>query len=461
MKRFNFLNPTTATAKPKRTASTRTFMLVSLVSLVSVPAMAPLAWAAETAGAAVFSPDEMTGEDSIIPAAFRGDTWNSDLTILYQDLDEVLRQSVLVTGRSNRARVPKARPAAGSHIVRGTKGRSAMEGNRVLFPALHNQKNLALLSAIRKDLESVPDQLPLRLLKKEEQLAYWLNLYNVTLLEQIALIYPKSRLKGEFRGKNSLWDKKLLRVAGIDLSLNDIQHRIIIPKFKNPLVMYGMFQGFVGGPNIRNEAYTGEKVYDQLKENAREFVNSNRGMFMRERHLRVSHLYRVNEALFPNWERDLKKHLMHFANRNYRDRVRKSARIAPQTTDYNIADIYNGSAGRSSAYSTNPAAFLGAFEAVGYGSQASGDGGNGNSAVSGAFAGSDGGANAGIFTPQMTGASREGGRFPSHVMQYLMRIKARNDAKEGEVTIEELDRAPSTAKDDKPESQQHSTETLR
>lgn len=385
--------------------------------------------------AGVASADTMH-ENSMVPEPFRGSSAESDFSILYEDLDFVLRQIVLVTGRSDRSRPSQVRPAAGSRIVRGAKGRFSLEGNRVHFPALAKKENLALLTRIRTELEAVPGQLPLKLLKEEEQLAYWLNLYNVTLLEQVALIYPETRLKRQFLGKKSLWKKKLLAVAGVSLSLNDIQHRIILPKFQNPLVMYGMFQGFVGGPNIRNEAYTGESVYRQLKENADEFINSNRGMHANERLLRISHLYTVNEALFPDWNRDLRAHLTAYANQSYRDRIRKASRLSPKVTGYDIADIYNGVTSRGSAMSTNPAAFLGSIEAAPYGSTATGHFG------AATFVATDGGALASMAMSKLQMASRDGGRFPIHVAQYLMKIDERNKKdREAEVSIEELDNA--------------------
>jgi len=403
-----------------------------------------------------------------IPAAFAGESPQSDFSVLYNDLDTVLRQIVLVTGRSDRSKPAQARPSAGSHIVRGTKSQFSLEGNRVHFPALAKEENVALLSQIRRELEAVPNQLPLHLLRKEEQLAYWLNLYNVTVLEQVALRYPKSSLRKLFKGKKSLWNKKLLTVAGHALSLNDIQHQIILPKFKNPLVMYGMFQGFVGGPNIRNEAYTGDKVFQQLKENAEEFVNSNRGMHTKERLMRVSHLYRVNETLFPNWERDLRRHLTHLASSSYyRDKLRKASRLSPKVTGFEIADIYGGSRSRGSAANTNSAAFLGAIEAASYGSQASGftnDGAGGGFTASGAgggFVSSDGGAIASKVVAHLQMGNRDGGRFPVHVVEYLMRVHERNNKREGEVTIEELEnKEKPESKEEKttPESQDQSAE---
>lgn len=374
-------------------------------------------------------------DPALVPSPFRGDTPDSDLSIRYDDLTMVLKQTVLDAGRSDRSRGGKARAAAASHIVRSNRSHYSLEGNRVMFTAFEDDAHLAFLTKIRNSLEAVPDTLPLRLLSRDEQLAYWLNLYNVTVLEQIAALYPEERLQRHYQGNGSLWDRKLLSVAGVALSLNDIHHKILIPKFDDPLVMYGLFQGFAGGPNIRRAAYDGKRVKHQLQDNAEEFINSNRGVHRRDRLLKVSHLYDVNAALFPNFEQDLKAHLLRFVSDGYRERIASSSRITTSITNYAIADIHNGYKGRGSAVSTNPAALLGAIRSSGNGTTAEGHFGPST------YISNDGGAMTATLMPRMQTLSQYGGRFPNHVVQYLKKIDARRRASEqdGEVTVEEMD----------------------
>ena len=74
----------------------------------------------------------------------------------------------------------------------------------------------------------------------------------------------------------------------------------------DPLIIYGLYQGNIGGPNIRRTAYTGKDVYRALKNNATEFINSNRGTYSKdERVFEVSVLYDRNRAYFPDFDADL------------------------------------------------------------------------------------------------------------------------------------------------------------
>ena len=51
---------------------------------------------------------------------FRGDDPKSELSINYDDLSALLEQTVLDTGMSDRKEASKARPTAGSRIIRGS-----------------------------------------------------------------------------------------------------------------------------------------------------------------------------------------------------------------------------------------------------------------------------------------------------------------------------------------------------
>eukprot|EP00658_Telonema_sp_P-2_P061454 TRINITY_DN50153_c0_g1_i4.p1 TRINITY_DN50153_c0_g1~~TRINITY_DN50153_c0_g1_i4.p1 ORF type:complete len:147 (+),score=17.35 TRINITY_DN50153_c0_g1_i4:118-558(+) len=111
--------------------------------------------------------------------------------------------------------------------------------------------SLRILEQIKTELEAIPEQAPLRLWTKNEQLAYWLNLHNITIIIELTKQYPMKSLRPLLKGSRkepALWDQKLMTVSGIPLSLNDV-HDILVEKWDSTLVMYGLFQGYVGGPN--------------------------------------------------------------------------------------------------------------------------------------------------------------------------------------------------------------------
>jgi hypothetical protein len=248
---------------------------------------------------------------SDVPEPFQGFDETSEFAIDYSDLTALLRMVVVDVGRSTR------RVAQPSADVTGTRMKSkikmtANEGNRFYFETFKKEEaSQEFLRGIQSSLEQLPTEAPLEHFSRDEQLAYWLNLYNVTVLNQVIAVYPKKNLKSLFRGKKSIFEKKLLTVAGVSLSLNDIQFTILKHNYDdNPLIMYGLYQGIIGAPNIRKTAYVGNDVYRALEDNAREFVNSNRGTYAKYAgEFRVSSFYDRNSAYFPNFNADLTQHL--------------------------------------------------------------------------------------------------------------------------------------------------------
>ncbi|SDE20099.1 DUF547 domain-containing protein [Kordiimonas lacus] len=361
--------------------------------------------------------------------AFQGDTPDSGFSVDYGDLSKILNQTVWETGHSDRANPGRVSARPGSRIVRGSRKNTRNEGNRVDFHSFLGD-NYSVMVALRQDLERIPENIPLRRFSRNEQLAYWLNLYNLTVLTQIAGIFPEEQLKRHYFSDGNdkgLWDEKVLTVGGVQLSLNDIHHKILIPKYRNPLIMYGLFQGVIGGPNIRDEAYTGQRVWDQLKANAREFVNSNRGARIRDRIIRTSYFYEVNEALFPDFDRDLKAHLYKHAKPHFADRISDaSSKIGTGQSNWFIADLYGGNRSIAAA-SVNPAALLNAFTGGGSGSEGySGQAGDamawGNMAIE--------------KNMSLT-------RFPIHVVESVRKVQFKNKKlREGDVQIEEYDEVP-------------------
>ena len=299
--------------------------------------------------------------ESEVPEPFQGFDNTSKFTIKYDDLTALLKTVVVDVGRSTREIAEPTQAKTGTRMKPKVKRLTSSEANRFYYETFEkNEAGRQLLAGIRDSLASVPTDAPLKYFSRDEQLAYWLNLYNVTLLNEIVAIYPKRDLKKLFKGKNSILDKKLLTVAGIPLTLNDIQFTILKQNYNNnPLIMYGLYQGYVGGPNIRRSAYTGADVYRALENNAIEFINSNRGTFSKdERTFRVSSLYDRNREYFPDFDTDLSKHLMAYLEGYERNGLQSASTIKPDIDDWTVTDLGGTYQDIGGSFATNNAALL-------------------------------------------------------------------------------------------------------
>ncbi|MDY0042938.1 MAG: DUF547 domain-containing protein, partial [Desulforhabdus sp.] len=102
----------------------------------------------------------------------------------------------------------------------------------------------------RKELDAYLDrlqQVKVTGLNRAEQKAYWINLYNALTMKVVLDHYPvksirdinlSSGLLGLFTG--GPWKAKLARVEGEELSLDDIEHRILRPIWRDKRIHYAV-----------------------------------------------------------------------------------------------------------------------------------------------------------------------------------------------------------------------------
>ena len=120
---------------------------------------------------------------------------------------------------------------------------------------------------------------PNTLADKNEKLAFWINAYNAYTLKVIVDNYPISSINDLHTGgriighllKKTVWDKDFVIINNKKMNLNHIEHEIIRVKFKDPRIHFALVCGAISCPPLRNEAYLGSKLNEQLDEQARIF----------------------------------------------------------------------------------------------------------------------------------------------------------------------------------------------
>lgn len=154
-------------------------------------------------------------------------------------------------------------------------------------------------------------------LSTNEAHAYWINLYNAVTLDVVADYYPVNSIKKINLGGGGLfgsgpWSRGLVTVQGTELSLDDIEHRIVRPIFSDPMSHYGVNCASYSCPNLYVKAYTGANVDAQLAQNARDYVNHERGVAVKSGRITSSKIYSWYADDFGG-KRQLKQHWGGFA----------------------------------------------------------------------------------------------------------------------------------------------------
>lgn len=175
-------------------------------------------------------------------------------------------------------------------------------------------KPLEFVGQYREFLE----QIPVSALNKDEQLAYWLNLHNIRVVEKIASHFSERGKIKKHRGTpgnpGDWWSEKSLTVEGVPISLEDIEQNILINHWKDPRVIYGLFYGVKGSAFNGAQGFSGNTVQRQLDTLAKQFVNNRRNVKVKKDRLELSSLYVWNkEQLFSNDEA-LLAHLKTYAS---------------------------------------------------------------------------------------------------------------------------------------------------
>ena len=229
-------------------------------------------------------------------------------SIDYSAMDLLLGTMVLNSGLSTRRTADKPSPTGGTNIIIGHTSPYRLEGNKIVFSRF-TPAYLNLISEYRQELEDISKQINIANLPRNEQLAFWTNLHNIAMIEQIALAYPvktPTKIKINIDGKDvPLNEAKILNVNDTKLSLRNIREDIVYKNWNDPIVQYGFFLGSVGSPSIQNFAYTGKNIQTLLNVNAYEFTNSLRGF----RKGFISAIYKDNASFFfPDFNNDVTEH---------------------------------------------------------------------------------------------------------------------------------------------------------
>ncbi len=110
------------------------------------------------------------------------------------------------------------------------------------------------------------------------------------------------------------WGKKLVRVEGEELSLDDIEHRILRPIWKDPRIHYAVNCAALGCPNLMPTAFTRSNTEELLERGARDYINSKHGArFDSDRRLIASSLYDWYQEDFGGDEASVIAHLRSYA----------------------------------------------------------------------------------------------------------------------------------------------------
>ncbi|WP_108650129.1 DUF547 domain-containing protein [Dongshaea marina] len=129
---------------------------------------------------------------------------------------------------------------------------------------------------------------------RDQQLAYWINLYNMLTVKVILQHYPVKSILDISPGvfSSGPWDEKLIKVEGQSLTLNDIEHRILRPIWNDPRIHAAVNCASIGCPDLRRAPFTGSHIDSELNQAFRHFVNSPKGVALSGSKVELSSIFK-------------------------------------------------------------------------------------------------------------------------------------------------------------------------
>lgn len=142
-----------------------------------------------------------------------------------------------------------------------------------------------------------------------ERLAFWINAYNAWTLKVVLDNYPLKSIKDLGADlvigtilKKTIWDKDLVVMnKKTEMSLNEIEHDII-REYLDARIHFAIVCAAKSCPLLRSEAFTGDKLGEQMEEQGRLFLSdTKKNQFdFEKKQLRLS-------KIFDWFEGDFKK----------------------------------------------------------------------------------------------------------------------------------------------------------
>lgn len=198
-----------------------------------------------------------------------------------------------------------------------------------------NESDLQRLAKYLDTLQTRdPSQWP-----REAALAYWINLYNAATLNLVLQNYPVKSIKDIGGFMKSPWRRKVVRVAGKELTLDDIEHKIIRPRFKDARIHFALNCAAIGCPPLANRAFTAETLEQQLEAACYAALNNPRWVEVTEQEIRVSKIFDWYRKDFEEYAGSLREFIARYREKDREIILDETRKLVFKEYDWNLNKV--------------------------------------------------------------------------------------------------------------------------
>ena len=169
-----------------------------------------------------------------------------------------------------------------------------VRGSRIDYTSLI--KNRPLLDSVAEEFSLVSKE-ELESWPLKQQLAYWINAYNLFTLHAIVDHYPIKGNWFSWHPRNSIrqidgvWDELLWPAGGQKVTLDQIEHEILRPIFKEPRIHFAINCASISCPPLTTQPYSAVHLDTQLDTAARNYLATPHGLKVNDSTLTVTSIF--------------------------------------------------------------------------------------------------------------------------------------------------------------------------
>ncbi len=171
---------------------------------------------------------------------------------------------------------------------------------------------------------------------EEEQLAYWINVYNAFTIKLIVDNYPVESIQDlhptvKIPLVNTVWHKKFFQIGGKDASLDEVEHKILRKEFDEPRIHFAVNCASYSCPPLLNEAFVAEKIDKQLESQVKKFINDKRHNKITPDKIEISQIFSWFKGDFTN-----KGSLIDYLNQYSNVKINPDAKVSNIKYDWSL-----------------------------------------------------------------------------------------------------------------------------
>ena len=164
---------------------------------------------------------------------------------------------------------------------------------------------------------------------KNEAKAYWINAYNAFTVKLILENYPIESIMKINNGK--AWDIKFIKIGKNTYSLNNIEHDILRPKYKDARIHFAVNCASVSCPKLSNKAFNSSSLEKHLNDMTMAFLNDASKNKITAKEVKISKLFEWYESDFK-----MNGSVIDFINKYSKVQAEPDAKISYQEYNWNL-----------------------------------------------------------------------------------------------------------------------------